>query len=80
MENKKIYIGFEMKDEKAVQDFNEYQKKLAADPDFAKVVQEAKSEDQVYEYMKEKATKRGKLAPLMSEESKKSAGIYLVHG
>ena len=25
--------------------------------------------------MKEKATKRGKLAPLMSEESKKSAGI-----
>jgi len=24
--------------------------------------------------------KRGKLAPLMSEESKKSAGIYLVHG
>lgn len=54
MENKKIYIGFEMKDEKAVQDFNEYQKKLAADPDFAKVVQEAKSEDQVYEYMKEK--------------------------
>ena len=23
--------------------------------------------------------KRGKLAPLMSEESKKSAGIYLVH-
>ena len=34
----------------------------------------------VNEYMKEKATKRGKLAPLMSEESKKSAGIYLVHG
>ena len=54
MENKKLYIGFELKDEKAVQDFNEYQKKIASDPEFDKVVKEATSEDQVYEYMKEK--------------------------
>ena len=52
MENMDIYFTF--KDAKTAQEFIEYSKKFAEDKELNQRLQEAKSEDQAYEILKEK--------------------------